>query len=310
MTRFFADIPFARLDAVLLLIKTCLKGEMVDMLNTKDNQVFLDYLAGGQDKRIAAERQANASSDGALNVAARNVTAPSAATTNTSAAAVQQQMQPQDENSMAKDVSVISIKESIDDAKELALELRNCKAAYMDFSETKLEMEAKLHNQAVDFANAKLEMEAKLHAQAMLFARAKAEMEERANAQAMLFAREKAEMEERTKAQDLEHDQTRKKNVLEHESAMLKMRLEHETALANLKSEEEDKSLERTAKKIKLGEEDLKLKKQSVALLQKETNIMQAAAATASATASQKRGGNAANAAGVRRSTRKRKSMF
>jgi hypothetical protein len=92
-------VPFARLDTILLLIKTCLKGPIVEMLNKKDNQVFLDYLAGGQSTRIAQvdaslkfyyiqvffiqransqheqERSANAASDGALNVAARNLAA-------------------------------------------------------------------------------------------------------------------------------------------------------------------------------------------------------------------------------------------
>jgi len=46
-------VPFAKLDTILLLIKTCLKGPIVDMLNKKDNQVFLDYLAGGQSTQIA-----------------------------------------------------------------------------------------------------------------------------------------------------------------------------------------------------------------------------------------------------------------
>ncbi len=46
-------MPFARLDVILLLIKTCLKGPIVDMLNKKDNQVFLDYLAGRQNGQIS-----------------------------------------------------------------------------------------------------------------------------------------------------------------------------------------------------------------------------------------------------------------
>ena len=43
------------------------------MLNEKDNQVFIDYLAGGQSTKIAEERSANATSSGVLSVAARNL---------------------------------------------------------------------------------------------------------------------------------------------------------------------------------------------------------------------------------------------
>jgi DNA polymerase III delta prime subunit len=50
-----------------------LKGKIPDMLNAKDNQIFLDYLAGGQSRQIAVERAANAQSKGVLSVAARNI---------------------------------------------------------------------------------------------------------------------------------------------------------------------------------------------------------------------------------------------
>ncbi len=66
-------MPFARLDSILLLAKNHLKGKIPDMLNAKDNQVFLDYLAGGQNRRIAVERAANAQSTGVLSMGARNV---------------------------------------------------------------------------------------------------------------------------------------------------------------------------------------------------------------------------------------------
>lgn len=70
---YFADVPFGRLDEVMQLIKKHLTGRIPDMLNKKDNQVFLDWLAGGQDKQVAMEREANARSNGALSVAARNL---------------------------------------------------------------------------------------------------------------------------------------------------------------------------------------------------------------------------------------------
>jgi hypothetical protein len=68
-----ADLPFARLDSILLLIKNHLKGEIPSMLNAKDNQVFMDYLSGGHSKDISREREANASSNGVMSVAARNI---------------------------------------------------------------------------------------------------------------------------------------------------------------------------------------------------------------------------------------------
>ncbi len=66
-------MPFARLDIILLLVKNHLKGKIPDMLNAKDNQIFLDYLAGGQNRRIAVERAANAQSTGVLSMGARNM---------------------------------------------------------------------------------------------------------------------------------------------------------------------------------------------------------------------------------------------
>ena len=67
-----SDVPFAKLDNILLLVKKHLKGKIPDLLNAKDNQVFLDYLSGGQSSQIARERAANASAQGVLNMAARN----------------------------------------------------------------------------------------------------------------------------------------------------------------------------------------------------------------------------------------------
>ena len=55
-----ADIPFARLDAILLLAKLHLKGVIPKALNLKDSQIFIDYLAGGLCRVIALERLANA----------------------------------------------------------------------------------------------------------------------------------------------------------------------------------------------------------------------------------------------------------
>ncbi len=66
-------MPFARLDSILLVVKKHLKGKIPDMLNAKDNHVFLDYLAGGQNRRIAVEPAANAQSTGVLSMGARNV---------------------------------------------------------------------------------------------------------------------------------------------------------------------------------------------------------------------------------------------
>lgn len=55
------------------MIKNHLKGKIPDLLNQKDNQVFIDWLGGGHDRQLAREREANANSNGALSVAARNL---------------------------------------------------------------------------------------------------------------------------------------------------------------------------------------------------------------------------------------------
>ncbi len=81
-------MPFARLDSILLLVKNHLKGKIPDMLNAKDNQVFLDYLAGGQNRRIAVERAANAQSTGVLSMGARNVCGVEDTTTDAPAPAI------------------------------------------------------------------------------------------------------------------------------------------------------------------------------------------------------------------------------
>ena len=69
----FAALPFALLKDILELAMTKLEnGPLVQELKQKGVQVFINYCAGGPDKQIALEQQANAASNGLLNVAARN----------------------------------------------------------------------------------------------------------------------------------------------------------------------------------------------------------------------------------------------
>ena len=259
----FTEVPFAKLDAVLLLIKTCLKGELVDKLNAKDNQVFLDYIAGGQNAQIAQEREANATSGGALNAAARNAVgldeSPSAiGGVQESASAVRElALQLQECRNIFAELPLTSvIQADTAAAKELVVQLRECKVVYVDFASTKLEMEAKLHEQAIEFARAKAEMEAQLHAQTLEHNRAKAEMEAQFNAQTLEHNKAMAELEcvkVDNKKRSLDIDTHAKEVAVQQEATLLKIRLEHEAGLVKVRADEADKNLERDAKRAKLN---------------------------------------------------------
>ena len=124
-----ADVPFARLDTVLLLIKNHLKGDIPDMLNDKDNRVFLDYLAGGQNRKIAQERAANAASDGVLSVAARNLAGAGEA---------------QEELMVGKEQLTV-VKEITYETRELTVSLVKAKEAFVDFAQTRMAMNQQEH---------------------------------------------------------------------------------------------------------------------------------------------------------------------
>jgi hypothetical protein len=248
----FADILFAKLDAILLLIKTSLEGEMVNMLNAKDTQVFLDYLAGGQDTRIAQERETNVGSGSVLNAAARNVMG------------VEERVaeQPAVTTLVEGFVSASVIHDSVAAARKLSAQFHECKDAYMDFAKTRLQMEGKPQEQAMEFAKDKLQVESKLQEQVMEFAKDKLEMEARLHEQAQQHTKTMSEFdtlrtenELHLKTEDVNyleakaHIEARKKeSEVNHEAILLKMRLEHEMALVNFRAEEEDKKLERDAK--------------------------------------------------------------
>jgi hypothetical protein len=100
-------MPFTLLDGVLLLIKKHLKGKIADMLNAKDNQIFLDYLAGRPSEQIASETVANADSKGALSVAAHKLVGGHA--------------------------SQLMLTEAARDARRLMQSMEKAKASYVDY---------------------------------------------------------------------------------------------------------------------------------------------------------------------------------
>jgi hypothetical protein len=277
----FADVPFAKLDAILLLIKTCLKGEIVDILNAKDNQVFLDYLAGGQSQQIALEREANAQSSSALNVAARNAVGideappappppPIAAASSSSEQQMQQQLCIAKElavqlgeckNAFA-DLPVVSVvNDLIAAAKELAVQFGSCKDAFADFMGCRLEMETKLHEQTVRFAKEKASVDKDLKEQAAQqaidLARDQSAMEAQLKEKALEQDRAKAAFEAEHAKTMAEIEATRintKKRSLEideeHETALLKVRLEYEEALSELRMREAAASVKNKRAKV------------------------------------------------------------
>lgn len=165
---------------------------MVDKLNAKDNQVFLDYMAGGQDSQIAREREVNASSGGALNVAARNLAGLSeSAIENADKEAFQ----------LAQD------------AREYVVQLGNARSAYMQLMNTRLEMEAKLHRQSLEFQR-ELDVQKSLEN--------KRDLE---HAQALYF------QQELNKQQDASHEQAILNIRLNHEKALLDLKASHEESM-------------------------------------------------------------------------------
>jgi hypothetical protein len=218
---------------------------MVDTLRTKDNQVFLDYLAGGQSRQISQEREANAVSISALNVAARNAVATTMEGGNHPQALQESLVAARELSTELKLCDELTklipgvavIQESITAFRALVGEVGHYKEAYVDMSNTKLEMEAKLHSQEREHAKEKMEM-----------TKAKLELE----VQFHELAKAKAEHETSVKNRNIEMDDQIKKNEADHQVTLSKIKLDHEAGLARLRVEEQDRTLERDVKRAKL----------------------------------------------------------
>ena len=265
-------MPFARLDSILLLSKNHLKGGIPAMLNAKDNQVFMDYLAGGQNKQVAREREANACSSGALSTAARNAVglheAPqgSSAPVPVAASVAPGGMQLLDRESCALLAAAAS------DAEKLAMQLRLCSTAFADFADTRAKAERMLLVQQLLLAAEKAEVERKLavekaetekklHDQQLLLsvekaeverklAVEKAEMERKLHEQQLALAGKKAEAEISHATGKMEVENMVQQQTSSHESTMLKLRLDHEAAMAKVRLEYEAASARISAGRI------------------------------------------------------------
>ena len=144
-------IPFARLDSILLLVKRHLRGPIPEMLNAKDNQVFLDYLAGGQNSRIAVERAANAQSGGVLSVAARNAAGLPEGGGATMWVTEEQLALIKDARQELVTVQTIAGALQSELA-GLAGTLREVKQGYAEFADVKIHYAQKEHEQKIQFA--------------------------------------------------------------------------------------------------------------------------------------------------------------
>jgi hypothetical protein len=151
-------VPFARLDSILLLVKNHLKGKIPDMLNAKDNQIFLDYLAGGQSRQIAVERAANAQSKGVLSVAARNIEGLPEEGGDMDAAVVPAVM-TEEQLALIKDArqELEAVQVIAKDVERLPGNLQEVKKGYSEFLEVKASCDRKEHEQKVRFAEELLE---------------------------------------------------------------------------------------------------------------------------------------------------------
>jgi hypothetical protein len=155
-------VPFARLDSILLLVKNHLKGRIPDMLNAKDNQIFLDYLAGGQSRQIAVECAANAQSKGVLSVAARNIEGLPEEGGDMDAAVVPAVMTGE-HLALIKDArqELEAVQVIAKDVGRLPGNLQEVKRSYSEFLEVKVSCNQKEHEQKLHHAEEMLAFELK-----------------------------------------------------------------------------------------------------------------------------------------------------
>jgi hypothetical protein len=149
-----ADFPFARFDIILLLARNHLQGEIATQLKNKISEVLLNYLAGGQNKRIASEREANSASNGALNVAARNSQGvDKAARESVSAASLTMEKMKGMTTSLKKSAKVMNGISK--EASELSVSLKKAQGDYEGFTDTRLACNGKVHKQEQKFSKEK-----------------------------------------------------------------------------------------------------------------------------------------------------------
>lgn len=163
------------MDAILLLVKNHLKGKIPEMLNSKDNQVFLDYLAGGQSRQVAMEREANGQSGGVLSVAARNL-------------AFEQGGNLMDDGDVAMK-EIQDVKNELQVMASLAREVRGLpdtfkeiRKEFSELEEVKLSYAKKDHEQKLQFKQEEAEFEVKKRKQNMQLLLEEAEVEQRCKA--------------------------------------------------------------------------------------------------------------------------------
>jgi hypothetical protein len=188
-----ADVPFARLDVILLLIKNHLKGRIPDMLNDKDNQVFMDYLAGGRSKQVEKEREANAQSGGVLSVAARNL----AVVTEGDNMLVDEDAK-KDLEDVKHELQAVALL-----AKEVQVLPETFKQIQKEFAglaETKLMYGKKEHDQKLQFKREETELDVELEQKKKEFELQRQELELKKRKENMQLLLEEAEVEQRCKA--------------------------------------------------------------------------------------------------------------
>ena len=176
-----------------------LKGKIPDMLKTKSLQVFRDYIAGGQNKRIAVERAANAQSQGVLSMAERNacgVEVEPPATVDAPAVITEEQLAMIKEGRGELE-AVKALVVELSQLKGLPETLKEVKQGYAELKDTKLHYAQKEHEQQQLFAGQAREMEQKEHEQKLKFAEEIQAFEVKKRKQNMELDEEEAQVAER-----------------------------------------------------------------------------------------------------------------
>jgi hypothetical protein len=183
------------------LVKNHLKGRIPDMLNAKDNQIFLDYLAGGQSRQIAVERAANAQSKGVLSVAARNIEGLPEEGGDMDAAVVPAVM-TEEHLALIKDArqELEAVQVIAKDVERLPGNLQEVKRSYSEFLEVKVSCNQKEHEQKLHHAEEMLAFELKKQEQQIQFAERLQAFEVKKRKQNLDMDEEEAKSAERCRA--------------------------------------------------------------------------------------------------------------
>lgn len=151
-------VPFVRINVLMkLVVRGYLKGPFTEALRDKNEKVIEDYFSGGFNRKIALERQANATSNGVLNVGFRNLQQAEGRSSQdvvpllSSSSSCLVVAENESQRVLLKGIS--------EDATEAATSLQKVKESFVDFVETKIQCMRKEYDVKAEIAGKELQLE-------------------------------------------------------------------------------------------------------------------------------------------------------